>query len=728
MRSCRFEMDSFNNIPQQLRDLRQWVCWRYDDRGGGKPTKVPTTIGGYDASSTNSRDWYTFEDVVKHCHKFDGIGFVFTKDDNFCGVDLDDCLNADGGVKDWAQPIVEQLRCTYGETSPSGKGIKYIGTLSTPFGKGRKVAVGDGAVEVYDSGRFFTVTGNGSGEIANIQDPVSWIASQFMKETEPRNNLEGITMRPRLYVAEDEKIRRASAYLAQVDAAISGCGGHDTTFRAACALVIGFDLSQDDAYNLLASEYNPRCEPPWSEKELRHKVKSASNADGERGHMLEDWKFEGVDLSALLGEERTNEFDDEEFAKSMVPVSGLLRDVYEFYAATSQRMSHVMGLAVAVSTCEVLFGRRVASHTDLRTNDYNVIIAPTNCGKEACEKTITKIFESVDQEHQFIIPPDVQSGNGLLAAISQSRCCIWVSDEFGKVLAAVLDKKNRNPHQTQIATHLLKLYGKADGTYGGAAHSAGVRNRIVQPHFCVLGLTTGSTLFESVDASNVSDGLFGRIAFWPVQDRPRRRRMKKFDVPEELTTKVAQWMAWKPTGNLGDEYPAPAVLAMSDEALARWESHSEAIDERMDEESETRNAIWGRVAARSMKLAMVHRAAREDADPAIVAWEFCELELIDIEWGIRISNWLARIACQLITENFRDRTTDQLCDIIEQSIGLSGQVTTRDITRAYRRYSSGDVMAAAKQLESKGRVIIDRQKSPGRGRPSFVIRSILSAI
>ena len=688
------------------------------------------TIGGYGASSTNPSDWYSFEDVVEASRKFDGIGFVFCEDDPFCGVDIDDCINDLGEVKDWAIDLVERFSSSYGEVSPSGNGIKFIVKAKNQMDRGRKVACGDGAIELYDKGRFFTITGNQWGvesEIIRRQAEIDWLVESFMPAVKPTGNLDGLT-KPRIYIGDDEKIRRASAYLAEVEGAIEGSGGHNTTYRAACSLVVGFDLSPADAFNLLWNEYNQRCLPPWSEKEIWHKVNSANKDTGDRGRLLEDHRSQGVDLSLLLGEERSEDFDDEDFAKQMVPESGLLRDIYEYYCVTSQRTSHVMGLAVAVSGCEVLFGRRITSHTDLRTNDYNVIIAPTNCGKEACEKTLAKIFESVNPDHLLAIPPDVQSGNGLLAAISHSRCCIWISDEFGKVLASVLDKKNRNPHQTQIATHLLKLYGKADSTYGGAAHSAGIKNRIVQPHFCVLGLTTGSTLFESVDATNVSDGLFGRIAFWPVQDRPKRRKMKKTDVPKELTDRVREWMEWTPHGSLGIEYPDPRTVYMTKDALDRWEIHSEAIDERMDEESETRNAIWGRVAARSMKLALVHRASREEGNPAIVDWDTKAIEMEDIEWGIKISNWLARIACQLIVENFRDRTTDQLCEIILQAVGIGGEVKTRDITRAYRRYSSGDVMAACRRLETEGKIVVDQTKGQGRGRPSYVIRSVLSAI
>jgi hypothetical protein len=263
------------------------------------------------------------------------------------------------------------------------------------------------------------------------------------------------------------------------------------------------------------------------------------------------------------------------------------------------------------------------------------------------------------------------------------------------------------------------MYGKADATYSGAAHSDGVRNRIVQPHLCVLGLTTGATLFESVDASNVSDGLFGRIAFWPVQSRPARRRMEKTEPPELLVTRVREWMSWEPTGNLGSEFPDPPTIAMSVPALERWEAHSAAIDERMESEMETRAAIWGRVAARSMKLGLVHMAARQTADPGQLAWEFLEIELSDIEWGIRVSNWLAKIACELVNQNFVDPATSRNRAVIIEAVNQCGEVKTRDILRACRRMTAGELMATAQDLEAAG--MIEIRKSQTGGRPTIVL-------
>lgn len=90
--------------------------------------------------------------------------------------------------------------------------------------------------------------------------------------------------RPR---ADDNRVVRASAYLARIGGATSGEGGHQQTWAAALAMVRGFDLSEGEAFSLLSREYNPRCTPPWSERELRHKIVDAlNNAHVERGYLL----------------------------------------------------------------------------------------------------------------------------------------------------------------------------------------------------------------------------------------------------------------------------------------------------------------------------------------------------------------------------------------------------------------------------------------------------------
>jgi hypothetical protein len=80
-------------------------------------------------------------------------------------------------------------------------------------------------------------------------------------------------------------INRARAYLAKIPSAVSGSGGHDQTFAAACAVVRGFDLTIEEALPLLR-EYSERCEPPWSEQEILHKLEDADKQEGDRGYLL----------------------------------------------------------------------------------------------------------------------------------------------------------------------------------------------------------------------------------------------------------------------------------------------------------------------------------------------------------------------------------------------------------------------------------------------------------
>lgn len=69
-------------------------------------------------------------------------------------------------------------------------------------------------------------------------------------------------------------VDRARAFLQCVDPAVAGQQGDLRTFRVCCRIVRGFDLSDDEAVRAL-SEWNARCEPPWSERELRQKVMNA---------------------------------------------------------------------------------------------------------------------------------------------------------------------------------------------------------------------------------------------------------------------------------------------------------------------------------------------------------------------------------------------------------------------------------------------------------------------
>lgn len=72
----------------------------------------------------------------------------------------------------------------------------------------------------------------------------------------------------------DAVVERARKYVERMDPAISGSGGHAATWRVAQVLVRGFALPRAQARQLLL-EYNQRCRPTWSAKDIEHKLTQA---------------------------------------------------------------------------------------------------------------------------------------------------------------------------------------------------------------------------------------------------------------------------------------------------------------------------------------------------------------------------------------------------------------------------------------------------------------------
>lgn len=136
-------------IPSAMARRRQWV--RRTDR------KVPLSVVGpkvRPASSVDPETWASYSAVSRSTAGV-GVGFVLSSADRLVCIDLDHAL-LDGELRPWARRIVERLPETYIEVSPSGSGLHVWGFGTV--GRGRRIRRGDSAIEVYDRGRYITVT------------------------------------------------------------------------------------------------------------------------------------------------------------------------------------------------------------------------------------------------------------------------------------------------------------------------------------------------------------------------------------------------------------------------------------------------------------------------------------------------------------------------------------------------------------------------------------------
>jgi putative DNA primase/helicase len=146
------------SIPAELTQQRKWCVWCWEFRDG-QWTKPPYQVDGNFAKSNDPTTWTSFNAVlqaVNHNGRYDGIGFMLNGD--YTGVDWDDCIKPSGDIDPQALAEVEAIN-SYTEISPSGTGLKTLVRGKLP-GKGHHEKFDDIEVGVFDSGRYFCVTGN----------------------------------------------------------------------------------------------------------------------------------------------------------------------------------------------------------------------------------------------------------------------------------------------------------------------------------------------------------------------------------------------------------------------------------------------------------------------------------------------------------------------------------------------------------------------------------------
>lgn len=152
---------------------KRFVTWKLETRKD-KTTKLPYSVNGKLASSTDPKSWSTYDEVKE---RFENIGIVFTPEKDLLGIDIDHCLKGTNINHDEKEKIAELLieADTYAEISPSGEGLHLFLKLSDPLTlEGNKKL----PFELYTSGRYFTITNNPYKE----EKPVRTVSSEEAKK------------------------------------------------------------------------------------------------------------------------------------------------------------------------------------------------------------------------------------------------------------------------------------------------------------------------------------------------------------------------------------------------------------------------------------------------------------------------------------------------------------------------------------------------------------------
>lgn len=250
------ELDVFEDFPDELKKLKQWV-------GVRNGSKIPYNIRGA-ASSSNPDTWLTYENVVKGVDKgvFDLPGFVFC-DNDIVGIDIDIGYLDNGFLSSEAVDIIKKLH-SYTEKSRSGRGMHIYVHGTLPF-DGRNNRQG---VEIYKTARYFIVTGQKMfyGDIVENQEGIDYVVEKYFQNTIVTTG--GKTKTTTIYQPEYTLTADGSKITFKRDLPEIKAGSRNISLASFAGQLRTQGYPPERIYEELQRLNETRCKPPVDQDEL----------------------------------------------------------------------------------------------------------------------------------------------------------------------------------------------------------------------------------------------------------------------------------------------------------------------------------------------------------------------------------------------------------------------------------------------------------------------------
>lgn len=482
------------------------------------------------------------------------VGVVCGRESDLIVIDVDDVTAA--------ADVIDRLPITFTVHTPSGLHFyfryprrtdddQYLRNVQGTDVIGPKVDVRAEGGMVVGPGSYNAVK-KAAYEIANdepLAEVPSWIVDALREHKKPKtSHVPMPEWTPDLSSFNKmDLFDRGRRLMWGMPAAIDGAGGSMPTWKLACALSVGLCLSDSEAMAILQEYSATKCFPPWSQKELDHKLRSAkTKCTLPRGFLLtspsssSSWlqidPFGGADITA--GEDVTNPGIHvatttempEEMRKRVTDVDrgavmwSLLEQVRELgglcdsfsgwvingadYPQPGLTIGSLLALGGAVSARRYTYRR-------LTGNIYVCSLAKTSYGKNrpagCVGRVLREVWPATIGANDF---SSTQSTRQKIAeATDGGTGYLYVLDEYGAKLKGLLD--NKSTFQRELRALLLEMATVGTGTYAGATSltRGGQDILITAPGLSVLGPSTPAALHDAVGKMALEDGFLGRHVF-----------------------------------------------------------------------------------------------------------------------------------------------------------------------------------------------------------------------
>ena len=596
-----------SNIPNELRQLDQWVLADMTLGENGLPKKIPLNPRtGARADVMDSATWGSFADVMKTGHPH--IGFVFSSNDPFAVIDLDDKENNPASENDKVRfkQIISTF-ASYTEVSVSGRGVHVVVKGQVPKGVNRD------HVELYSSGRYMIFTGQ---VIRNypIEERQELLTVLFDEMKAAEANRDGFEL---VQVEGDETdatiVDRASnasngdKYIALCNGDMSGYPSQSEADLALLTIIAFYTKDNEQVRRLFrASALGKRAKANKDNKLIDNCLRIIRGNQAKQPEVnLEQAKKNAELIMTKPVAVNENSNSKAEFAYTTPP--GLIGELVDYFLSTAIRPVHEVALAAALTLVAGVSSRSFnISGTGL--NVYIVLLAKTGSGKEGAlsgiEKLIAAVRPQVPMVDQFMGPAAFSSGQALIKVLNKKPCFFSVLGEFGLTLQEISDPRS-NSATRMLKKVLLDLYAKSGATsvLRSSVYSDEEKNTsIVQaPNVTILGEATPETFFDALDASQISDGLIPRLSIINYSGgRPPRNENSNVAPSEALLKRFTELLAVSLTATNNNTCIPVGSNAEAQEMLDKFDKLADGHINSAKHDAEVQ--LWNRAHLKALKI------------------------------------------------------------------------------------------------------------------------------
>lgn len=611
------------NIPQEMRDLEQWVI--------AGPDKSPWSTGGYRASVTDPEGWTDFYSagMVAGDWGASHIGFIICAQDPFVCIDLDvkDAETHPDKPEVWTteqelaryHKIIQSFN-SYTEYSRSGKGFHIW--VRGAIGLGCKHE----GVEVYSQERFIICTGNVylDAPIADRQDMVELLVGEIRQKQGSHIETELVEVAEEL---TDEQLWNRASTAVNADKFIALWSG---VWQGEYPSQSEADLSLMSMLTFY-SKSNEQCRRMFRLCALGQRTKATKNdyylnntLKLIRGRMEQEQLVAGAVRNSF---EQTVE--KVKVQKALPPVArdplpyppGAVGWIAQWLYSHAPRPVQEIAIASALAVFAGLCGRGYSINRS-GLNLYMVLVAKSAVGKEAIHSGLSKLVAEVaggaPSFNQYIDFAEYASGPALIKSFGERKSFVNIAGEWGRKMRKMADDHADGP-VSGLRTVMTNLYQKSSaGTMvGGIGYSDKEKDvkSIDGVAYSMLGETTPANFYESLTNTMMEDGFMSRFVVIEYEGlRPELVTTPGPPLPHgfrEGFQTIAKQVECLADGQ-------SVVVHQEPEAAAMLEAFNQECDAQINStEDEGWRQMWNRAHLKALKISALLSIPENPGNPIV---------------------------------------------------------------------------------------------------------------